>query len=44
MNSWLRTPRAAAPLGKVVLTLVDADSPTTVLLAVFKLEAQKIDG
>lgn len=29
-----------APLGKVVLTKVDADSPTTVLPgAVFKLEA-----
>lgn len=34
-----------APLGKVVLTKVDADSPTTVLPgAVFKLEAQTADG
>lgn len=33
------------PLGKVVLTKVDADSPTTVLPgAVFKLEAQTADG
>ena len=34
-----------APLGKVVLTKVDADSPTTVLPgAVFKLETQTADG
>ena len=34
-----------APLGKVVLTKVDVDSPTTVLPgAVFKLEAQTADG
>ena len=33
------------PVGKVVLTKVDADSPTTVLPgAVFKLEAQTADG
>ena len=37
--------RRAPVLGKVVLTKVDADSPTTVLPgAVFKLEAQTADG